>query len=451
MALCASVFEANFDCLVGPTHHFGGLSLGNIASKKHEGMRSSPRRAALQCLDKMYHLMRRGFHQGVLPPHERPHIPSFKNLGFSGPDHLIIKKAYETMPEVCLGLCSSAAMWAANAATVSPSIDSSDGIFHISPSNLITMFHRHLEHHQTKKIMERIFLDKERFIIHDALLAHDLLADEGAANHNRLCPTHAHAGLNIFVYGRESHPNTSKTKVFKARQSKLSVQAIALRHGLVDEHVLWIEQNPHAIDQGAFHNDVVCVVNENVMLIHELAFFDQSSALSSIEDRYRRLYHREPIIIQASKQELSIKEAVSCYLFNSQLLSKPSGGMLLLAPIDCQKSVPAQAFIRDVLDGDNPIDEIAYIDVSESMRNGGGPACLRLRLVLNEEEFRGIKDSIWLTEELYHRLRGIVERYYVDDLSMEQLWDEGFLKDTKSALDEISRALGLPEIYDFQF
>ncbi len=444
-----SVVEMNFDCLVGPTHNFGGLSFGNLASAKNKKMLSNPKKAALQGLKKMHFLHKRGFVQGVLPPHRRPHMKSFKNLGFSGRDDVILQQAYRHMPKVFQSLCSSSFMWAANSATVSPSRDSTDKKVHISPSNLVTMFHRSIEHEFMHRIFKLIFANEEYFLVHEALLSHDLLSDEGAANHNRLCKSHREKGLQIFVYGKELLLSAQKTKIFPCRQSRLANESLALRHRLNSDYFLNIEQNPLAIDAGAFHNDVVCVINENVILCHEWAFTEQKSVLKKIEERFLRLYHEEPVVLEISNEILPIEDAVSSYLFNSQLLTKTDGKMLVFAPAECLSIKNAASTLQNIIEGDNPIDEIYYFDISESMANGGGPACLRLRVLLSLEELARIKQSVLLTDDLYEKLEHVIQKYYVEELTLEHFFDKNFLDNAGNALERIAQALGLDGIYDF--
>jgi succinylarginine dihydrolase len=444
----AKVIEVNFDCLVGPTHHFGGLSLGNLASTSNKARRSNPKRAALQGIKKMKFLRDRGFVQAVLPPHERPHIKSFLNLGFLGPDHEILRQAYEQMPSVFNSFLSASAMWAANAATISPSSDSLDGLVHVTPANLVTMLHRCIEPEFTRKVFQEIFCDQKHFVVHEPLLAHDAFSDEGAANHNRLTKSHGDKGLQIFVYGKDSINASAKTLNFPARQSRLANEALALRHRLSADHVFNVAQNPEAIDKGAFHNDVVCVVNENLILCHEWAFLHQHSVLVEIRKRYQQLYGEPPVIMEVSNKELPIEDAVRSYLFNSQILTKPDGGMLLFAPLDCKQNPKAHAVINRLLNDANPIDEVAYFDVSESMANGGGPACLRLRVPLSPLELGRIKQSVLLTDILCSELEKIIEYYYIENLTIEQFFDQHFLAHTKKGLAEIGKVLGLGAIYD---
>jgi|SRR5579871_505503 len=445
-----TVVEVNFDCLVGPTHHFGGLSFGNLASTKNKKSFSNPKKAALQGLKKMQFLYQRGFIQGILPPHERPYIRGFHNLGFAGQDQVILRHAHSVMPKIFTGLCSSSSMWAANAATVSSSVDSLDQKTHISPANLISMFHRSIEHEFNHKIFGLIFADQRHFMVHKALLAHDILSDEGAANHNRLCPSHPDRGLQIFVYGKESTMASQETTRFPCRQSLMANVALSLRHQLDHGYVLNVRQNPLAIDKGAFHNDVVCVMNENVVLCHEWAFSRQDEVLHEIRQRYQEIYQQTPIVLEISNQDLPIEDAVSSYLFNSQLLTKKSGTMLMFAPIDCETNANANAAINAIIAGANPIDEVCYFDLSESMANGGGPACLRLRVPLSQKELLAIKQSVLFSDELFDRLSKIIDQYYVEELTLDHFFDRQFLDRAKCALNEIAQALDLGAIYDCQ-
>ena len=138
--------EANFDGLVGPTHNYAGLSWGNVASKSNVSAVSNPKEAALQGLAKMKQLADRGYVQGVLPPHERPHLPTLRALGFSGNDADVLAQVLKKSPDLLAAVSSAAAMWTANAATVSPSADTRDRRVHFTPANLSAKFHRSIEH-----------------------------------------------------------------------------------------------------------------------------------------------------------------------------------------------------------------------------------------------------------------------------------------------------------------
>ena len=112
------VREVNFDGLVGPTHNYAGLALGNVASMRHGGLEANPREAALQGLAKMKSLMDAGYAQGVLPPQQRPDLGALRALGFSGSDERVLARAAGEAPQILRAVCSASSMWTANAATV---------------------------------------------------------------------------------------------------------------------------------------------------------------------------------------------------------------------------------------------------------------------------------------------------------------------------------------------
>ncbi|MEM7457126.1 MAG: N-succinylarginine dihydrolase, partial [Planctomycetota bacterium] len=197
-----SAREFNFDGLVGPTHNYSGLSYGNVASTLHGSSVSSPRAAALQGLEKMRTVAEMGIGQAVLPPVHRPRLEFLRQSGFQGTAAEIIAQAFREEPVLLAAAYSASSMWTANAATVSPSADCSDGRLHLSPANLSSTLHRSLEPPSTTTILRSIFNSKEHFVVHDPLLATTALADEGAANHTRLAPEHDGIGIETFVYGR---------------------------------------------------------------------------------------------------------------------------------------------------------------------------------------------------------------------------------------------------------
>src|SRR6185312_6376895 len=194
----------NFDGLPGPTHNYSGLARGNLAAERNAQQVANPREAALQGLAKMRALAARGHAQGVLPPHERPSVPALRALGFGGSDHDVIETAGRDAPELLAACSSAAAMWAANAATVSAAADCGDGRIHFTPANLVTHFHRALEAPTTTRVLRAIFADQTRFCVHDPLPAAPQFGDEGAANHTRFTRRSGEAGVEFFVYGRRA-------------------------------------------------------------------------------------------------------------------------------------------------------------------------------------------------------------------------------------------------------
>lgn len=438
--------EVNFDGLVGPTHNYSGLSYGNIASLKNQSTISNPKEAALQGLNKMKFLHELGITQAILPPHPRPYLPILQELGFTGHETEIIRKTHQLNPELFFACCSAASMWTANAATVSPSSDTVDGKVHLSPANLSSKFHRSIEAALTEKILKTTFNNFDHFVVHAPLPQGSYFADEGAANHNRLCSSYSEPGTEMFVWGRYSFNSQSfaPTK-FPARQTYEASQAIVRKHQL-KEKILFVQQNPKAIDAGVFHNDVISVCNEYLFFCHEEAFVNQAEVLRKLKHDEKKL-----CVIQISSQRLSLEEAVNSYLFNSQIVTLPNQQMFLIAPIECAENPKITELLNEILqDPANPLSKVEFLNLRQSMANGGGPACLRLRVVLTEEELACIHQGILFTDTLYLQLKNWIEKYYRDRLHPSDLADPHLLKETQQALDEVTNILRLGPLYYFQ-
>jgi len=442
-----STFEANFDGLVGPTHNYGGLSRGNVASLAHDGAASNPKQAALQGLAKMKALAERGFRQGVLPPQERPDIAALRRLGFSGADSDVLRAAARSTPQLLPQVGSASCMWAANAATVSPSADTRDGRVHFTPANLNSKFHRSIEHPTTARILQAIFPAGRHFAHHTALPDCALFGDEGGANHTRLCAEYDAAGVELFVYGRAMSGNGPAPHRFPARQTREASEAVARLHGLASGRTVFALQNPTAIDAGVFHNDVIAVGNRNVLFFHAQAFHDKADVLAACA---RALCDTPLVAIEVPEATLSLQDAVASYLFNSQLLSRADGKMLLVVPEECRRNAKVASYLDGLLLSGGPIAEVLAFDLKQSMQNGGGPACLRLRVVLNDLEAAAVTPGVWLSETLYPRLTAWVERHYRDRLTEADLADPQLLLESRTALDELTRILGVGAVYPFQ-
>lgn len=450
--------EFNFDGLVGQTHNYAGLSPGNLASAANAGAASRPREAALQGLRKIKALADMGFAQGVIPPQERPDLWFLRDLGFSGSDADVLARAASDAPDMLAAACAASSMWTANAATVSPSADTTDRRVHFTPANLISNVHRSMEAATTTRILRAVFADEGAFVVHDPLPASPALSDEGAANHTRLCAEHGRPGVELFVFGRRAawdhDPEKRLTRAPKrhpARQTYEAGAAIARRHGLDAERVVLAQQNPDAIDRGVFHNDVIAVGNGTLLLHHEEAFADSPRVIDELRARVAQTCDADLATVCVASDEMSVEEAVRTYLFNSQLLTLPDGSaMALISPRECSESPAASAVIDRLIEGGSPISEVHYFDLRQSMRNGGGPACLRLRVVLADDEAERVNQGVILTDERYRDLERWIERHYRETLSLADLADPTLVTETRDALDELTKMLGLGAIYRFQ-
>lgn len=448
--------EVNFDGLVGPTHNFAGLSQGNVASMKHGGRVSHPRAAALQGLAKMKALADLGLPQAVLPPHERPDIVALRAHGFAGTDAAVLAAAAKACPPL-LACCSSAsAMWTANAATVSPSADTADGRVHFTPANLAANLHRSLEPPQTRRTLGAIFREERRFAVHEPIPGGGGMGDEGAANHTRFAAAPGEAGLHFFVHGHRALARGGmdrRPRRFASRQAGEVALAIARSHGLASERLECAQQNPAAIDAGVFHNDVIAVGHENVLLCHERAYAGGTRrTVDLLARKFRRLCPGSefiPIIVPSRRVPLAA--AVRTYLFNSQIVTLAPGRLALIAPADVRSDPRVRGFVEELVGrARTPIREVRYFDLRQSMSNGGGPACLRLRVVLTDEERRVLPPGIWINDTTYPRLVAWVRKHYREALPPRDLADPRLLEESRRALDELTQLLGLGSIYPFQ-
>ena len=430
--------EVNFDGLIGPTHNYAGLAIGNLASAKNLGSTSNPRAAALQGLGKMRALIDLGLPQGFIPPQARPSLTHLHALGFNGPVRQAITQAANTDPGLLANLYSASSMWTANAATVAPSSDTHDGKVHFVPANLASHLHRALEADTTARLLRHIFPDPDLFTHHPILPGGVHFGDEGAANHGRLCDEHGSRGVHLFVYGKDG------TR-FPARQRRQASEAVARNFGLSTDQVVFVQQSREALDAGAFHNDVVGVANGNVLFLHEQCLAEQATALENIKKLFPTL-----ITVQAPSAKVSLENAIATYLFNSQLVTLPDQSMALILPAEAEENERTRNFLNEVVQQDYPIGQLVFKDVRESMRNGGGPACLRLRVALSAGEHAAVNSNFLLDDEKISRLEAWVSTHYRDSLCPDDLRDPDFAEEALTALDELTEILGMGSFYDFQ-
>ena len=442
-----NAFEVNFDGLVGPSHNYAGLSTGNIASTVNVGEVSSPKKAAKQGLAKAKSLHDLGLKQGILAPHARPDFRTLRRIGFTGSESDIIEKVAKRTPELLAACYSASAMWTANAATISPSSDTENGKVHITPANLNNKFHRSIEPNLTGDILKATLRDDQYFEHHLHLPEGNHFGDEGAANHTRFCRNYGDAGVEFFVFGkygfRNDMPSPSK---YPARQTYEASRAVARLHGLEENRVVFAQQNPEVIDQGVFHNDVISVGNQNVYFYHEQALLHSDQVIGELNQKFGTGLH----CIKVPTSKVAVSDAVSSYLFNSQLVEIGNGKMSIVVPSECEENSAVWNYLQELITLGTPIQKINVYNVKESMKNGGGPACLRLRVVLNENELAGVNQKTILDNNLFNELNTWVDKNYRDELAPDDLRDPKLVTEIRTALDELTKIMDLGSIYDFQ-
>ncbi|CAH0497532.1 N-succinylarginine dihydrolase [Novosphingobium sp. CECT 9465] len=416
--------EINFDGLVGPSHNYAGLSLGNLASSAHAGEVSYPRAAALQGLAKMRHNLDLGLVQGLFSPLPRPNPRFLGALGLNASDD-----ADPVQRRLRAAAWSASSMWTANAATVSPAPDTPDRRCHLTAANLVTMPHRSQEWPDTVRQLRLAFADAAHFAVHDAVPP--CFGDEGAANHMRMCVRHDAPGVELFVYGKTGG-------AFPARQHEQASRAVARLHGLDPARCLFIEQSSEAIAAGAFHNDVVAVANERVLFTHEQAFADPHGTYAAIRER---LPEAEIVVVSASA--VSLADAISSYLFNAQLLTLPTGEMGLVIPLEAWETPAVRVWLEGHIASNGPIRRVLPVDVRQSMANGGGPACLRLRVVADpatvDPRFLLDHDKATLVEQ-------VVAAHWPEQIDPADLGRDSLAQTVTSARAALLDALDLGEL-----
>lgn len=412
------LIEINFDGIVGPSHNYAGLSLGNLAATANAGEVSYPRAAALQGLAKMRANLALGLAQGFFVPPPRPNPVWLDALSVDA----------TTDPVLIAGAWSASAMWTANAATVSPAPDTADGRCHLTVANLVTMPHRAHEWPDTLGQL-RLAFSGPHFAVHGPVPS--CFGDEGAANHMRMARAHGQPGLEIFVYGRPGGR-------FPARQHEQAGRIIARRHGLDPARILFIEQSPEAIAAGAFHNDVVAVANERVLFTHEKAFADPDATYAAIR---KHLPGAEIIVVPDAV--VSLSEAIRSYLFNGQLVTQPDGTMALIIPEEAWNSPPVRGWLNTLVAGNGPIRSILPVDVRQSMANGGGPACLRLRVVADPST---INPQFFLSQARADAIERVISRHWPEQIDPTDLGNSSLGGKVLSARAELLDILGLGQL-----
>ncbi|WP_151975429.1 N-succinylarginine dihydrolase [Erythrobacter sp. EC-HK427] len=411
--------EINFDGIIGPSHNYAGLSLGNLAATKNAGETAYPRAAALQGVAKMRGNMAMGLAQGFFLPLPRPNAGWLETLAADD----------STDPALVAGAWSASSMWTANAATVSPAPDTSDGKCHLTVANLVTMPHRSQEWPDTLAQLRLAFADSAHFAVHEP--APPCFGDEGAANHMRFAPSHGEPGLEVFVYGRPGGR-------FPARQHEQASRLIARKHGLDPERCLFVEQAPEAIAAGAFHNDVVAVANENVLFTHEQAFADPAGTYAAIHAKCPGAQ-----VVEVPASAVSLADAISSYLFNAQLLTPPSGEMTLVVPEECRDNGAVWNWLQDMLAGNGPIRHVHVVDVRQSMANGGGPACLRLRVVADPAT---VDPRFMLDDAKATLIESVIAEYWPESINAAQIGDPALAEAVRAVRAKLLETLGLSEL-----
>ena len=139
---------------------------------------------------------------------------------------------------------------------------------------------------------------------------------------------------------------------------------------------VFAQQLPDVIDAGVFHNDVIAVGNRNTLFCHQRAFVDQTTVYDELRAKLGAQGAKFNAI-EVPEDEVSVADAVSSYLFNSQLLTRPDGRQVLVVPQECRENARVATYLDSLASRSTPIDDVLVFDLArehEERRRSGVPA-----------------------------------------------------------------------------
>jgi succinylarginine dihydrolase len=217
-----------------------------------------------------------------------------------------------------------------------------------------------------------------------------------------------------------------------------SEKAIARLHRLDPDRVIFAEQSAEAIAAGAFHNDVVAVANERVLFAHEQAFADKTGLVDAQERLVPGFEY-----VEVAAAEVPLADAIRSYLFNAQLVTPPGGDPTLILPSEARETASVWRWVERHLAGNGPIRRVEVVDVRQSMANGGGPACLRLRVVADPQ---AVDPRFLVDEARLDRIAEAVSEHWPAEIAIDQLQQPALIADIERARLALLDVLGLSEL-----
>jgi succinylarginine dihydrolase len=123
--------------------------------------------------------------------------------------------------------------------------------------------------------------------------------------------------------------------------------------------------------------------------------------------------------------------------------------MMMLLPEEVQNHGNCMKWLEEIKSS-SPIKRLEFVDIHQSMMNGGGPACLRFKAVVNSDELDKINKKFLLSPEKLINLRALVSKHYRDRINPDDLLDIKLMEESYLFLDELTQLLGIGSIYSFQ-
>jgi succinylarginine dihydrolase len=234
----------------------------------------------------------------------------------------------------------------------------------------------------------------------------------------RLAPSHGEPGVEVFVYGVSGGP-------FPARQHVEASRAVARLHRLDPARTIFAAQSEEAIAAGAFHNDVVAVANGPVLFAHEKAFADRDKLLDELAAKLPGFE-----LVEVPDAEVPLADAIRSYLFNAQLVTPPDGAMTLVAPTECRDTPSVAGWIERHLASNGAIRRVEFVDVRQSMANGGGPACLRLRVACDPAT---VDPRFLVDEAKLERMAEVISAHWPEEIAGADIQLPSLIRDVEAA------------------
>ncbi len=140
---------------------------------------------------------------------------------------------------------------------------------------------------------------------------------------------------------------------------------------------------------------------------------------------------------------MPLEDAVRSYLFNAQLVTPPDGQMTLVVPREARETPTVWRWIEGQVAGNGPIQRVEVVDVRQSMANGGGPACLRLRVVADPASV----DRRFLVDEAkLDRIADVIARFWPAEISHDELQRPTLVAEVEGARAALLDALDLTQL-----
>jgi succinylarginine dihydrolase len=175
-----------------------------------------------------------------------------------------------------------------------------------------------------------------------------------------------------------------------------------------------------------------------VLFAHEKAFADRDRVASECE----RLFP-DVQLVEVPASEVPVADAVSSYLFNAQLVSPPDGETTLIVPSEARETASVWSWLQRHVAGNGPIRNLVVVDVRQSLANGGGPACLRLRVAADPAT---VDPRFLVDEAKLDRIAAVIEQSWPAEIHSSELQDPKVVAAIESARASLYDSLDLAEL-----